>query len=59
MEPSHLGGDSKGVSESETQIYPGSAPREEVKAYVLLCVVLMVFRLQGGRNSPDLALDDF
>ena len=59
MEPSHLDGDLKGVSESETQIYPGSAPREEVKAYVLLCVVLMVFRLQGGRNSPGLALDDF
>ena len=59
MEPSHLGGDSKGVSESETLIYPGSTPREEVKAYILLCVVLMMFRLQGGRNSPDLALNDF
>ena len=58
-EPSHLGGDSKGMSESETQIYPGSAPREEVKAYVLVCAVLMMIRLQRGRNSPDLALDDF
>lgn len=59
LEPSHLGGDSKGLNGSETEIYPGSSPREEVKAYVLLCVVLMEFRLQGGRNSPDLALDDF
>ena len=59
LEPSHLGGDSKGLNGSETEIYPGSAPREEVKAYVLLCVVLMEFRLQGWRNSPDLALDDF
>ena len=59
MEPSHLGGDSKGLNGSEMQIYPGSAPREEVKAYVLLCVVLMMFRLQGGPNSTDLAFDDF
>ena len=59
MEPSHLGGDSKGLNGSGTQIYLGSAPREEVKAYVLICVVLMMFRLQGGCNSPDLALDDF
>ena len=59
LEPSHLGGDSKGLSGKDTAIYPGSAPREEVKAYVLLCVVLMEFRLQGRRNSPDLALDDF
>ena len=57
--PLHLGGDSKGLNGSGTQIYPGLAPREQVKAYVLLCVVLMEFRLQGGRNSPDLALDDF
>ena len=33
----------EGVNKSETQMYPGSAPREEVKAYVLLCVVLMEF----------------
>ena len=59
MEPSHLGGDSKGLSGSEPEVYPGSAPPMEVKAYVMLCVVLMEFRLQGGRNSPDLALDDF
>ena len=39
MEPSHLGGDSKGLSESGTQIYPGSAPRVEVKSYVLLCYI--------------------
>ena len=30
MEPSHLGGDSKRVSGSETRVYPGSAhPLEE------------------------------
>ena len=43
MEPSHLGGDSKGLNGSETEIYPVLAPRKEVKAYVLLGVVLMVF----------------
>ena len=59
MEPSHLGGDSKGVSESETQIYPGSDPREEVKAYVLLAVSIDDVSITRGRNSPDLALDDF
>ena len=38
MEPSHLGGDLKGVGEGKTQIYLGSDPRVEVNAYVLLCV---------------------
>ena len=59
MEPSHLGGDSKGLNGSETEIYPGSAPREEVKAYVLLGVCIDDVSITRGRNSPDLALDDF
>ena len=36
MDPLHLGGDSKGLSESETQIYPGSAHRVEVEVCILL-----------------------
>ena len=58
LEPLHLGGDSKRLCGSETEIYLGSAPREEVKAYVLLGVCIDDVTITRGRNSHDLALDD-
>ena len=32
-------------------VYPGSAPRNEVKAYILLLVVLLESRLQGSKYA--------
>ena len=42
----------RGLMGQRTQgVYPGSAPRNEVKAYVLLLVVLLESRLQGSEYA--------